>query len=464
MDPARITTRTAARIAAAVAMAMGLALATWPAAAEPPVLAPDASDFTLANGLQVVVIPDHRAPVVTHMVWYRVGAADDPPGKSGIAHFLEHLMFRGTASHPDADFSTRVAAIGGNDNAFTTDEATAFHQTVAREHLGLMMAFEADRMANLVIDEAGLRSEREVVMEERRSRVDNSPGARLGEAIDAALYQNSRYGVPSIGWAHEIAALERDDALALYARSYVPNNAFVIVAGDVAEDEVRALAEETYGQLPRGADQPERIRLAEPEPQAARAVTLADPRVSEPSVRRLYLVPSYMTAAPGEAEALDVLGEILGGGATSRLYRRLVMDEGAAIGAGAAYRGTRIGDGTFTVAASPRGALAPDALVAAIDSVIADLVETGVTDEEVLRARRRIHAGVIYSRDSASALARRVFGPSLAAGMTIADIQAWPARIDAVTAGDVDAVARRYLDIDRSVTGYLLGVPREGRS
>ncbi len=226
------------QIAIALALLGTLATATLAAAAEP-LFAPNVTSFSLANGLQVVVIPDHRAPVVTHMVWYKVGAADDPPGKSGIAHFLEHLMFKGTATNPEGAFSARVAALGGNDNAFTTEDATVFHQTIAKQHLGLMMQFEADRMANLQITDAAVTPERQVILEERRMRIDNSPGAELGEEVDATLYQNSHYGIPTIGWEHEMEGLDRVDATSFYDRYYTPNNAIVVVAGDVTEDEVR---------------------------------------------------------------------------------------------------------------------------------------------------------------------------------------------------------------------------------
>ncbi len=432
-------------------------------AANTPTFAADVTSFTLANGLQVVVIPDHRAPVVTHMVWYRVGAADDPPGKSGIAHFLEHLMFKGTTTYPKGDFSARVEAVGGNDNAFTTEDYTAYFQTVAKQHLGLMMAYEADRMANLRITDAALLPERQVILEERRMRIDNNPGARLGEAMDAALYENSHYGIPTIGWAHEMATLDRADALAVYDRYYTPNNAIVVVAGDVTEAEVRQLAEATYGKLARRADPPPRMRLKEPPPQAARVVTLADARVTQPSFRRSYLAPSRRTGAPGEAEALDVLADILGGGSTSRLYRQLVVEKGIAITARAGYDPGGIGPSAFSLGGTPRGDTTVTGLAAAFDHVIADLIDKGVTADELARAKERVRAAAIYAEDSPRTLAN-VFGETLATGGTIAEVQNWPDRIAAVTADQVVAVARKYLDIRRSVTGYLVPGPTEGRS
>jgi zinc protease len=439
-----------------VLFAAAFMLSTSSQAAPAPKIAPDVSSFSLDNGLLVVVIPDHRAPVVTHMIWYKAGSAEDPLGKSGIAHFLEHLMFKGTTNHPPGEFDARIAELGGNDNAFTSRDITAYHQTIARDHLGLMMEFEADRMANLVIDDAAIATEREVIIEERRSRTDNEPGAQLFEAVNAALYQNSRYGIPTIGWGHEMANLDRADARAFYDRYYTPNNAVLVVAGDVSEEEVRRLAEETYGKVARRAEPGPRIRLSEPPPLAARTVTLSDPRVTLPTLQRAYLVPSYGNAAPGEAEALDVLGEILGGGTTSRLYRSLVVDKAIAASAGAGYRGTAIDDGTFSVYLAPRDGTPLHTLADALGVVIGELIENGITEDELARAKRGMIASAIYAQDSQSRLAR-IFGQSLATGGTIDDVRDWPTKISAVSAEDVQAVARKYLEIKRSVTGYLIG-------
>jgi zinc protease len=435
-----------------------------PAAAAPAVeIAPDVSSFTLDNGLEVVVIPDHRAPVVTHMIWYKAGSAEDPTGKSGVAHFLEHLMFKGTKNHPPDDFRNVIAEIGGNENAFTSYDYTAYFQTVAREHLGRMMEFEADRMANVVIDQTAIATERDVIIEERRSRVDNEPGAQLAEAATAALYQNSPYGRPIIGWAHEMANLDHLDAIAFYDRYYTPNNAVLVVAGDVTEAEVRRLAEDTYGRIVRRSDPPPRIRPSEPPPLAARIVTLSDPRVTLPALRRSYLAPSYSTANPGEAEALDVLGEILGGGTTSRLYRNLVVGQAVAASAGAGYSGNAIDDASFAIYAIPRGDISLEALAVAIDGVVADLIEDGITDDELVRAKRRIVANAVYAQDSQTTLAR-VFGQALTTGGDIASVRQWPASIEAVTAEAVVEAARKYLDIERSVTGYLTGAPGKERT
>lgn len=444
-----------ARIAIPFVLASAIGTA---AVAAPAKFAEQTSTFFLDNGLQVVVIPDHRAPIVTHMVWYRVGAADEMPGKSGIAHFLEHLMFKGTRDHPEGEFSDVINSVGGNENAFTTDDYTAYHQTVAKQHLGLMMEFEADRMANLVLTDEAVLPEREVILEERASRMDNEPAAQLNEAVSATLFQNSGYGIPTIGWAHEMATLDRDDAIAFYDRYYTPNNAILIVAGDVTEEEVRTLAEATYGKVARRAEPLERIRPREPEPLAARSVTLSDPRVTQPTVQRTYLAPSYATAEPGEAVALDLLSDILGAGTTSRLYRQLVVDKGVATVAGAYYRSSALGDSRFALYGVPRGDISLDDLMAEIDAVVSEVIEGGVTDEELKRAKHRVIAGAIFAQDNHASLAR-IFGTSLATGQTVEDVQNWPATLDAVTGEQIVEAARKYLNHRRSVLGYLLGEP-----
>src|SRR5580698_9142064 len=299
-----------------------LALSASSTLAQTTVTSQRPAEFTLGNGLHVVVIPDHRTPVVTQMIWYKVGSADETPGKSGLAHFLEHLMFKGTAKHPAGEFSQTVLKVGGNENAFTSTDYTGYFQRVPREELGSMMEFEADRMTGLVLRDENVLPERDVVLEEFNMRVANNPDARLTEQIMAALYLNHPYGRPVIGWHHEIEKLNREDALAFYRRFYAPNNATLVIAGDVNADDVRPMAERTFGAVtPQPAIPERRIRPQEPTPIAARTVTFADPRVEQPKVTRYYLVPSATTAAPGESAALDVLGQLIGSGSNSYLYR-----------------------------------------------------------------------------------------------------------------------------------------------
>lgn len=432
-----------------------LLLVTAAATARQDFQAAKVESFTLANGLQVVVIPDHRAPVVTHMLWYKVGSADEPPGKSGIAHFFEHLMFKGTSNHAAGAFSRAVAEIGGEENAFTSDDYTAYYQKVAPGALGTMMAFEADRMRNLVLTDDVIGPERDVIIEERSSRIDNDPDALLGEELDATLYQNHPYRIPVIGWMREIKQLNRDDAIAFYTRYYAPNNAVLVVAGDVTANLVRELAEATYGKVPRGPDLPPRNRPQEPVHDTSRTVTLSDPRVTVPSFQMAWVVPSYRTAAPGEAEALDLLAEVLGGGTRSRIYQELIVKDGIAASAGAWYMGTSYDDSRFTVYGSPRGTASLEEVERAARAQIARIAASGVTESELEKAKYRFLKSLIFARDDQSGMAR-IYGSTLASGGTIKDIEEWPDRIRAVTADAVQAVARKYLSQDIVVTGYLL--------
>ena len=413
--------------------------------------------FTLDNGLQVVVIPNRRAPIVTHMVYYNVGAADEAPGESGLAHFVEHLMFKGTERFGPGEFSRIVAENGGRENAFTSWDYTGYFQTVAKERLEIVMELEADRMTNLVLTDDLVDSEREVVREERRSRVANEPSSQLGEVMRASLYMNHPYRTPIIGWDHEISELSTEAALAFYRRWYAPNNAVLLIAGDVEAETVRPLAERYYGAIPARAV-PARERPTEPPQHAERRVTLESPRVNLPSVRIEYLAPSYRTAAGNEVYALQVLSEILGGGTSSRLYRSLVVDQAVAASAGSGYSGDSYDASSFIVYVAPRpgGELAE--AEAALRQEIAALLEHGVSEEEVTAAKRRLSANAIYARDSLST-APRVFGRALTTGSTVEDVEAWPTRIDAVTADDVDAAARAVLQDKRSVTGALLPEP-----
>lgn len=415
----------------------------------------EVTSFTLDNGLQVVVIPDRRAPVVTHMLWYKVGSADEDPGKSGIAHFFEHLMFKGTKNHPAGEFSRRIAEIGGQENAFTSYDYTAYFQQVAPGALRTMMAFEADRMTNLILTDEVIGPERDVIIEERNSRVESEPRALLGEELDATLYQNHPYRMPVIGWMHEIEQLNRADAIDFYQRFYAPNNAVLIVAGDVEAEAVRQMAEETYGAVPRGPDLPPRLRPTEPEQNTARTVTLSDPRVSTPSFRKAWVVPSYTTAEAGEAEALDLLSEILGGGPRSRTYEALVVEQGIASSAGAWYQSGALDATSFQIYASPRGEATLEDVEKAMDAEIVRIAEEGVTEAELAAAKKRYVRSMIFARDSQSGMAR-IYGSTLTTGGTIEDIANWPDRIEAVTAGQVQEAARRHLDFNRSVTGYLL--------
>jgi zinc protease len=439
-----------------VALALMAALSGVGVRAQTTVTSERPATFTLGNGMQVVVIPDHRTPVVTQMIWYKVGSADETPGKSGLAHFLEHLMFKGTATHPAGEFSQTVLRIGGNENAFTSTDYTGYFQRVPREQLPKMMEFEADRMTGLVLKDENVLPERDVVLEEYNMRVANNPDARLSEQIMAALYLNHPYGRPVIGWRQEIEKLGREDALAFYKRFYAPNNATLVIAGDVDVNEIRPLAERTFGQVaPQPAISARRMRPQEPVPAAPRTVTLSDPRVENPGVRRYYLVPSATTAAAGESPALDVLAQLMGGGSNSYLYRALVIDRPLAISADAGYQGTALDDSQFTISVSPKPGVEFAQVEQAIDGVIAEVGQNAVRAEDLERVKTQLIAAAIYAQDNQASLARW-YGAALTTGLSVDDVRSWPDRIRAVTAEQVRAAAQKWLDKNRSVTGYLI--------
>ncbi|MDA8232476.1 MAG: pitrilysin family protein [Magnetospirillum sp.] len=431
------------------------------AAAPQPVAAQvfNPTTYTLANGLEVVVVENHRAPIANQMVWYKVGSADEIPGKSGLAHLLEHLMFKGTPSIPPGEFSKIVARAGGRDNAFTSTDYTAYYENIAADRLDLTMKLEADRMRNLAFEEGDFTTERAVVEEERRSRTDNSPAALLSERMEAALFLNHPYHRPVIGWEQEIAGLTRQDALEFYHKWYAPNNAILVVAGDVTPEKVKQLAETYFGPIPR-ADTPVRDRLKEPPQIGARLVTLKDPRVEQPNLSRLYLAPSdhYGDADVGPKEsayALEVLSEIVGGSATSRLYRSLVVDQGLAADASASYDPTAYDYATFGIVVVPRPGVAMDKVQRAFDAELTRILKEGIGPDEVQRAKDRLAATVAYARDSLHT-GTHVLGAALATGQTVTEVEAWPERIAAVTPDQVNAAAKALFDENRSVTGILL--------
>lgn len=424
-------------------------LAAPPAAAK--IFSP--TTFRLANGLEVVVITNMRAPIVTQMVWYHAGAADEPRGKSGIAHYLEHLMFKGTEQVKPGEFSSLIARNGGRENAFTTHDYTGYFENVAVDRLPLVMRLEADRMANLRLTDAVARPELDVVLEERRMRTDNQPTSQLYEQAEASLFIHHPYGIPVIGWEPEIRALTYEDALAFYRTWYAPNNATLVIAGAVTADDVRPLAEQFYGPIP-SRPVPARVRVTEPEHVAAVRLEMTSDRVRQPSWSRRYLAPSYHSGDAKQPYALQLLTEILGGGETSRLNRSLVTDQKIAASAGADYDATALDLGSFMVYASPLPGHQIAELERGVEAELKRVRDQGVTDDEIARAKLRLQAATIYALDSLSTGARTI-GAALSTGSTVEDVEDWPDRIGAVTAADITAAARAVLKDETAVTSIL---------
>lgn len=433
-------------------------LAAWVAAL--PALtagAAEISTFTLDNGMEAVVLEDHRAPLVVHMVWYKAGAADEPPGKSGIAHYLEHLMFKGTDNMAPGEFSDFVARVGGTDNAFTSYDFTGYFQRVAAEHLEAVMRMEADRMRGLNLSDTDILTERDVIIEERNQRLENNPGALFLEQRLASLYLNHPYGVPVIGWKHEMLSLELEDALEFYDRFYAPNNAVLIVAGDTTPEEVRALAERYYGPIAPTPGLGDRLRPQEPPHLSERRLTMSDPRVAQPYVTRSYLAPERDPGDQETAAALVLLAEILGGnGQTSVLARKLQFETQAAIYTGAFYGDLSYDDTSFGLTIVPAPDVSLEEAEAALDRAVAEFLAEGVDTAQLDRIKMQLRAQTVYEEDNVEGLARR-YGRALTSGLTLADVQAWPDILQAVTEDDILAAARQVLDRRRSVTGWLMG-------
>ncbi|MEM9395237.1 MAG: pitrilysin family protein [Pseudomonadota bacterium] len=419
----------------------------------------DVTTFTLENGLEIVVIEDHRAAAVTNMLWYRTGAADEPPGKSGIAHFLEHLLFKGTETLEPGEFSAIVEANGGSDNAFTSWDYTGYFQRVAADRLELMIEMEADRMSNLVLTDEVVLPERDVILEERSQRIDNSAGGIFGEQRRAAQYLNHPYALPIIGWRHEMENLSREDALAFYDTFYSPNNAILIVAGDADPDEVLQMAQRHFGPIPANPDLPERIRPQEPPQLAERRISYSDARVAQPYVLRTYLAPERDAGSQEVAAALTLLAELLGGSsATSVLGGTLEFEEQRSVYTAAFYNGLSLDDTSFGFINVPAAGVSLQEAEADLDRVVAQFVEDGVDEAALERIKMQLRAAQIYSRDSVGGRARQ-YGTALTSGLTVEDVQAWPDILQATTSEQIMAAAEMVFDRRKSVTGWLM---REG--
>ena len=442
------------RVLPAIRFCLALLVLACAGEAEAKVFSPTV--YTLANGLQVVVIENHLAPIVTQMVWYKTGAADEDAGHSGIAHFLEHLMFKGTPTVGPGEFSKIIGRNGGEDNAFTYYDYTAYFQTIRADRLELIMKLESDRMQNLALTDDQVYPERDVIVEERRQRIDGSPESRLAEALRYALLVNSPYGRPAIGWEQEMEKLTTADAIAWYKKWYVPNNAILIVVGDVKPEDVKALAEKYYGPIP-SRPVPERARpQIAPLPGTERRIVLRDPDIHEPAFARLYVAPNYTPKNRKQALALEVFDEIFGSGTTGRLYLALAVKSKVATSIGSSYDDTAVDPIAYGVYGSPAPGKDIADLEKGVDGVIQALLKDGVTEAEVADAKTRLEAEAILARDSLDGPAHSI-GEALTTGQTIDDVEDWPDNIAAVTRDDVNTAMRGVFGKDAtSATGWLL--------
>ncbi len=414
----------------------------------------ESQKFKLSNGMEVVLIPNSKVAAVSHMVWYRAGASDEILGKSGIAHFLEHLMFKGTKDVGKGQFSKIIAKAGGNENAFTSDDYTAYFQNISKDKLELVMKLESDRMRNLIFDNDELLKERQVILEERSTRIDNDPLALLKEQMSSALYLNHPYGKPLIGWRHEMEKLSLDDAKSWYKTYYAPNNAVLIVSGDIKKEELQPLAEKYYGSL-KPENIPTRRIIYEPEQIAERQVIYHSEKVTKPEWMRYYLAPSQNTKMKEHCYALILLSHILGNGETSRLYTNLVVNKKIAASVGSSYDDMSLGDSIFSLYALPSEGKTLDDVQNSIDAEIEKIKQSGVTEEEVTRAKNLLVAQTIYDREDLRTLAY-FYGESMVNGLGTEYVEHWVNNIKNVTPAQIKAAANFVLDMKKSVTGRLL--------
>lgn len=410
--------------------------------------------FTLSNGLQVVVMPNNRIPVVTHMLIVKAGAADDPQGKSGLAHYLEHLMFTGTKNFPEGVYDRSVGRVGGAQNAYTTRDYTLFYSTVPKEHLPMVMTMEADRLTNLEFDAPRAARELKVITEERTMRVDNSPAAQWSEQLDAMTFLNHPYGQPTIGWAEDMATFTPADAQQFFATYYRPRNMILLIAGDVTTRDVRRFAQRYYGGLPTG-EEAARNWAKEPPIRMSRHGEMKDARVNEPRLLRQYAAPSAVEGTTNQAMPLSVLAQYLGGGDTSALYTALVREQKIATSVSADYSPLSIGPALFRIVAVPAPGVTLPQLEEALDRELDRIQSTPLDGGAVERAKTRLTAEITYAQDGMQQLAN-IMAELYADGLDERYFYQWAESVSQVTSENTQTAAKEILAPKRRVTGYLL--------
>jgi zinc protease len=409
-----------------------------------------ALEATLDNGLRVILLEDRRNPLVSVQVWYRVGSRNERPGATGLAHFLEHMMFKGTPSNPKGVFSHLVESHGGRDNAFTTQDTTSYFVNIAAEKVEDVLRLEADRMRNLVLDPAEIASERQVVMEERRMRTEDSPDALLAEELTAAAFAAHPYQWPVIGWMADIARIDPAELRAFYDLYYRPNNAVLVVVGDIAAPALLERVRAIFGPLPRGPEPPP-VTAVEPPQRAERRITVRTTAARLPGLALTWLVPTHASA---DAPALEVLEAVLSGGRAARLHRRLVVEQRLALDADADYSYGSVDPNLFWLSARPVPGVTPEALERALLAEMAALQREPVTEEELTRVKNQIEASFVWGQDSIYARAATLARFERMGSWRLADD--FVRRIRAVTTADVQRVARAYFPPDRKTVGVLL--------
>jgi zinc protease len=410
-------------------------------------------EHQLANGLRIIVKEDHRAPTAAHMVWYRAGSVDETNGTTGVAHVLEHMMFKGTPTAGPGEFNRRVAAAGGRDNAFTSRDYTAYFQQIPKQKLEEMMQLEADRMRHLNLDPKEFAQEIKVVMEERRLRTDDQPQAMLFEQMSGVAFQSHPYRVPIIGWMNDLENMTVQDARDWYERWYVPNNAYVVIVGDVEHEQIFKLAEKHYGPL-KARTLPGRKPQDEPAQAGVRRLTVKAP-AELPVVLMAYKVPVIRDVEKDvDPYALEMLSAILDGHDAARFSRHLIREQRLAVAAGVGYDATSRGPGMFYVQGSPSEGRKPAELEAGFRAELAQIQNDGVTAEELTRAKAQLVAGQIYKLDSMFGQAMEI-GQMESAGISYKFDRRMIEKLQAVTAAQVQAVAQKYLRDDSLTVAEL---------
>jgi zinc protease len=406
---------------------------------------------TLDNGLRVILLEDHRSPIVSFQVWYRVGSRNEQRGATGLAHLLEHMMFKGTPRYGPRQFAALVEQNGGQNNAFTTQDVTAYYVNIAADHLGLVVDLEADRMQNLVLDPKEIDAEREVVIEERRTRTEDDPEGFLGEEVGALAFKAHPYGQPIIGWMADIKRITPEELRAFYRTYYVPNNAIVVAVGAFKAPEALALIRQKFGPIPRRPVPP--VTAVEPPQNGERRVQVSRP-AQLPVVYLAYHVPSQQSP---DAPALELLSMILSGGRASRIYRHLIQERQLALNAGGDYNYFALDPNLFWFWATPLPPQTPETLEKALLEEMDKLKNEPVTEEELARAKNQIEAAFVFQQDSVHRRATLLARFELIGGYE--QLDTFVQKMRAVTAADVQRVARAYFPEDRKNVGVLLPRP-----